>query len=327
MTQQPSQPSPLAGIHHVTAIASDPQRNVDVYAGVLGLRLVKKTVNFDDPGTYHLYYGDDLGRPGSILTFFPWPRARRGTLGSGQTTATAFAVPAGTLDAWEQRLVSGGLWVGERSRRFGEEDVLPFVDPDGLRLELVASERDDPRTGWADGPLPADLAIRGFHQVTLTVTDPAPTLRLLVEAMGMRVVASEGERTRLATGGGLPGALVDVVAAPGMPRGNVAAGSVHHVAWRTDDDQHELAWREHLLAHGQSVTPQLDRNYFRSVYFREPGGVLFELATDPPGFTADEPAASLGSTLRLPPWLESHRREIEGVLPALAAPSGFGADR
>lgn len=338
MTTSLPQPG-LAGIHHITAIATDPQRNVEVYAGVLGLRLVKKTVNFDDPGTYHLYYGDELGRPGTILTFFPWPYARRGTLGTGQATASSFAVPAGSLDAWERRLRDGGLWLDDRTRRFDDE-VLPFVDPDGMRLELVASEATATLPAWAAGPVPVDRAIRGFHGVTLTVADAEPTLRLLVETMGLRVIATAGERTRLVfaappvdsqavgqAGGPAVGTLVDVVAAPGTPRGNIAAGSVHHVAWRTASDEHELAWREHLAAAGQQITPQLDRNYFRSVYFREPGGVLFELATDPPGFTADEPPSALGTSLRLPSWLEPHRPRIEAALPALTTPASFGDAR
>jgi glyoxalase family protein len=320
-------PSPIPGIHHVTAIATDAQTNLDFYTGVLGLRLVKRTVNFDDPGTWHLYYGDATGRPGTILTFFPWPLARRGSRGAGQATATAFAVPAGSLDFWRRRLAGEGIVVDDPHRRFDEE-VLTFLDPDGLKLELVEDPGAAGRPPWADGPLPDRHAVRGFHSVTLAERRLAATADLLTAGLGFRPAGEEGRRFRFAAGGtaaGEAGSRVDLVVSPEEPPGRVAAGTVHHVAWRTADDAAQLAWRADLLARGLGVTPVQERQYFRSIYFREPGGVLFEIATDGPGFTLDEPAAELGSALRLPPWLEPRRDRIAAALPPLAAPAPAGA--
>lgn len=309
----------ILGIHHVTAIAGDPQANVDFYTKVLGLRLVKRTVNFDDPRTYHLYYGDELGRPGTILTFFPWPGAPRGRRGTGQVTVTSFSVPAGSLDGWVERLASHDVEIEGLGERFGSK-TLAFLDPDDLLLELVAEERDE-RRPWERGPVPSEHAIRGFHSVTLTESGYEATAELLTEGMEFRAVAEERDRYRFAAGGGAPGALVDIVCAPDAPPGEVAAGSVHHIAWRVAGDEEQRAWRGRLVERGLNVTPILDRQYFRSIYYREPGGVLFEIATDPPGFTVDEPPEQLGSGLRLPPWLEPHRDRIEGVLPYLRIPA------
>ncbi|MFP3941752.1 MAG: ring-cleaving dioxygenase [Thermoanaerobaculia bacterium] len=309
--------APIAGIHHVTAIATDPRRTLDFYTRVLGLRLVKRTVNFDDPGTYHLYFGDDLGRPGTVLTFFPWPLARRGIRGVGQATATAFSVPAGSLGFWQERLRGEGVAVEEPAERFGGEEGFAFQDPDGLKLELVAHEGADERPGWGRGPLPAEHAIRGFHSVTLSEQGYQATAELLTQVLGFRLVAEEGSRSRFEAGDGGPGARVDVHCAPSAPFGRVAAGSVHHVAWRVADEEAQAAWRERLAARGLNVTPVLDRQYFRSIYFREPGGVLFEIATDRPGFTLDESPDALGEALKLPPWLEPRRAEIEDALPEL----------
>ncbi len=314
----------IRGIHHVTAIARGAQANLDFYAGVLGLRLVKRTVNFDDPGTYHLYYGDEAGSPGTILTFFPWPLARLGRRGAGQATATAFAVPAGTLGRWAERLDALGVEREAPRERPGlGDEALTLFDPDGLALELVAAEGDR-RAPWAGGPVPAEMAIRGFHHVALTVWNPEGTAQVLGDVMGFRRVAEAGGRLRLAAGadekGPRPGALVDVVADPAAPRGQVSAGTVHHVAFRVAGDAEQLAWQGRLAAAGLHVTPVQDRQYFHSIYFREPGGVLFEIATDPPGFALDETVAALGEALKLPPWLEPSRREIESVLPPLALP-------
>jgi glyoxalase family protein len=312
----------LPGIHHVTAVAGDPQRNVDFYAGVLGLRLVKLTVNFDDPGTYHLYYGDGLGRPGTIMTFFPWPGAPRGVVGTGQVGTTAFSAPAASLDDWRDRLVYHGVDARRPVARF-DEQVLPFADPDGLPLEIVGVSGDE-RRGWEHGPVPASMALRGFHSVALAERDGADcrgSAALLTGAMNARLIADTGNRRRYALGIGGPGALVDILCLAGAPRGQHAAGTVHHVAWRTPDDAQQAAWRERLASAGREVTPVRDRNYFRSIYFREPGGVLFEIATDPPGFTADEPAESLGGRLMLPPWLEPNRGLLERVLPPLRLPA------
>jgi glyoxalase family protein len=317
----------VLGIHHVTAIATDPQRNVDFYTGVLGLRMVKRSVNMDDPGTHHFYYGDESGRPGTILTFFPWPLARRGSRGTGQATVTAFAVPEGSLGWWLARLEAHGVPHDDPAPRFDEE-VLAFLDPDGLKLELVTDSAAAGREPWAAGPVPGRYAVRGFHSVTLTVDDGAPTAELLTGGMGMAAAGEQGERFRFAASGGGagdPGTLVDVVADPSLGRGQVAAGTVHHVAWRVPGDREELELREALIGRGLGPTPVVDRHYFRSVYFREPGGVLFEIATDPPGFTVDEPVAELGSALRLPPWLEPQRARIEAALPPIEVPAPAAA--
>ena len=311
---------PIPGIHHVTAIAGDPQRNLDFYTGLLGLRLVKQTVNYDDPYTYHLYYGDDVGRPGGILTFFAWPDAPRGRRGTGQLTTASFSIPAPALGFWMGRFKSHGVAFVEPAGRFDEE-VLAFADPDGLALELVADPTLDTRTGWKDGPIPAEHAIRGFHGVTLSEEGYERTASLLTATLGFRPVREAGNRFRFEAGPGGPGAVVDLLCLPDAPPGRVAVGSVHHVAWRTPDNEEQKYWRGRIADLGFNVTPVIDRNYFRSIYFREPGGVLFEIATDPPGFAADEPQEQLGACLKLPPWLEPHRAEIEGRLPPLRLPT------
>jgi glyoxalase family protein len=308
----------LSGIHHVTAIGGEPQRTVDFYAGTLGLRLVKLTVNFDDPGTYHLYFGDELGRPGTILTFFPSPGSPRGHRGAGQATTVAFSVPAGSLGFWADRLTARSV-AAEPPRPRLDEEVIVLHDPDGLQLELVADPGGDTREPCEGGPVPPEHAILGLFGVTLSEAHPEPTVSLLTRAMGFREVREGDGRFRVETGGG-PGGTVDVLALPSEPRGRLAVGTVHHVAWRTPDDGEQAAWREHLMGDGLQVTPVIDRRYFRSIYFREPGGVLFEIATDPPGFAVDEPPASLGTVLRLPPWLEGARPRIQGALPPLRLP-------
>jgi glyoxalase family protein len=305
-----------SGIHHVTAIAGEPQRNVDFYAGLLGLRLVKKTVNFDDPETYHLYYGDGAGTPGSIMTFFPWGDASRGRIGAGQLTVTSFSVPAASLGYWAERLVEGGVRFEKPEERFGET-VLRFPDPDGLRLELVAAG-EDRREGWAGGPAPADHAVRGFHHVTLVVADPSRTAKLMTDTLGFRQTGEADGRIRCEAGEGGPGNTVDLVDGTGFPRGTIGVGTVHHVAFRVSDVETQLELRKKISSLGYNVTRVLDRNYFRSIYFREPGGVLFEIATDPPGFAVDE--EHLGESLKLPPWLESRRGRLEEVLPSLHVP-------
>jgi glyoxalase family protein len=324
----------IAGIHHVTAIARDPQRNVDFYTEVLGLRLVKQTVNFDDPGTYHLYFGDELGRPGTLLTFFAWPLARRGSRGAAQATAVSFGVPAGSLGWWRERLERRRVDLEPpRGRRpqFGEE-VLTLLDPDGLKLELVEQAGSAERPSWSGGPVPGEHAVRGLAGVTLTEWNPEITAELLTGVLGFALSAEEGDRRRFTAGGGsgLAGAgagagevghvgtsWLDVVGAPAAERGRISAGTVHHVAWRTAGDAEQAAWREELAGRGLRVSPILDRQYFHSIYFHEPGGVLFEIATDPPGMTADEPAASLGEHLKLPPWLEPSRATLAAALPPL----------
>ena len=313
----------IPGVHHITAIAGDPRRNVAFYIGVLGQRLVKKTVNFDDPGTYHLYYGDEVGNPGTILTFFPFTGIPRGTRGVGQVAAVAFAIPAASLAYWRERLAAHGVTIEDAETRFGER-VLAFADPDGLQLELVATEASASESVWAQGPVPAEHAIRGFHAATLWVRSHEPTRRVLTELMGFRFAGEEGDRIRYAAGDSASG-LVDVVAMPAAPQGNGAAGTVHHIAWRTPDDAEQLEWRSELARHGLNVTPVRDRQYFHSIYFREPGGVLFEIATDPPGFAIDESVAALGTGLMLPPWLETHRAELAQILPPLDTEEILGA--
>lgn len=307
-------PEPISGLHHVTSIAGDPERNVEFYTDVLGLRLVKRTVNFDDITTYHLYYGDEVGSPGTILTFFPFGGGQSGRVGRGQTSATAFVVPSGSLEYWQGRFGDLGVEYDAVEERF-DERVLPFYDHDGQPLELVTGEADiEP---WEGSDVPADHAIRGFHGVTLLSADPAAT-RDVLETMGYEATGTVEGRTRL-VGSGERAAVVDVVDDPDAARGMQGAGTVHHVAFRVPDDETQNAWREHLTEEGLRVTPQKDRQYFRSIYFREPGGVLFEFATDVPGFDRDEPVSELGSELKLPPWLEDDREAIEQQLPPLSA--------
>lgn len=308
----------VTGLHHLTAIATDPQANIDFYAGLLGLRLVKKTVNFDDPSAYHLYYGDATGTPGSIVTFFYWPGARRGQIGVGQVTAIVLSAPIASLPYWERRLAAAGVAFSARER-FGET-VLAFADPDGIPIELVAVA-DDPRTGWDQAGIPTEHALRGLHTATLTVRDAAPTEQLLTGPMGHTLVRRDGARARFVAAPGGSGRFVDVIAAPDAPRGSGAAGTIHHIAFRVADDAGELALRARLQAVGLHVSPVMDRSYFRSIYYRESGGVLFEIATGVPGFEIDEVRASLGTTLRLPRQFEPIRRNIEARLPPLAPPS------
>ncbi|HVM15015.1 MAG TPA: ring-cleaving dioxygenase [Egibacteraceae bacterium] len=307
------------GIHHVTAVASNPQANVDFYLSVLGLRLVKTTVNFDAPDTYHLYYGDEVGHPGTILTFFPWPNAPRGRHGTGQTSTVSFSVPQASLGYWKDRLAKRGVEVTAAFTRM-DEDVVVFTDPDGLQIELVAHTGTDERPPWERGPVPGEHAIRGLYAVTMAEEGYEATADLLTETLGFRHVAEEANRFRFDVGSGGPGARVDVICQPDAPRGMVAAGTVHHVAWRAPDGDTQVTWRQAIVEDGLNVTPVLDRQYFTSIYFREPGGVLLEIATDPPGFTVDEDPEHLGSSLKLPPWLEGERDQIEQALPPLKIP-------
>ncbi|MCU1273543.1 MAG: ring-cleaving dioxygenase [Bryobacterales bacterium] len=308
---------PIPGIHHVTAIAGDPQQNLDFYASVLGLRLVKLTINFDDPGTYHLYYGNETGSPGTILTFFPWPGAPQGRLGTGQTSLVSFAIPAASLKFWMERLKAHKITFDGPFPRF-DEPVLAFADPDHLQLELIAtSGGSEP---WRGGSVPAEHAIRGFHSVTLSEEGYESTAALLTSVLGFRLVGESGNRFRYVTGEGHASAIVDVLCQPELQRGVVAVGTVHHIAWRALEDAEQRAWRHEIGSRGYNVTPILDRNYFHSIYFREPGGVLFEIATDPPGFSVDEPLAELGQHLKLPSWLEPQRAQLEHILPKVKLP-------
>lgn len=309
------------GIHHVTAIAGDPQANVEFYTGVLGLRLVKVTVNYDDPPTYHLYYGDEAGHPGTILTFFPWPGAPRGRTGTGQVTVTAFAIPGGSLGFWAERLKTHEVEFAGPSPRFDEE-VIALRDRDGLHLELVTGRKGSDTNPPPDGALPGKHAIQRFQGVTMAVEGYERTAALLTATLGLREAGAMGNRFRYSVGEGGAQGFVDLLCLPSAPRGRVAVGTVHHIAWRTPDDQRQRAWRTEIARLGYNVTPILDRSYFHSIYFREPGGVLFEIATDPPGFAVDEPPEQLGRRLILPGWLESARGELAKELPALRGPQG-----
>jgi len=310
----------IPGIHHITAIAGDPQRNLDFYTNILGLRLVKLTVNFDDPGTYHFYFGNEVGSPGSILTFFPWPHASRGVVGSGQVTATTFAIPAGSAPYWRSHLSNHGVSATELGERFGET-VVALSDPDGLPLELVATSHANPRLAWQHSPVEHQHAICGFHSATLSEEGYEQTARLLTDTMGLSLVGNEGNRFRYQSGSGGAGAIVDVLCAPDGRFGRLGTGTVHHIAWRTPDAAQQLQWRSDLSRLGYNVTPVVDRTYFQSIYYREPGGVLFEIATDPPGFAIDEAKDHLGERLMLPRQYESQRAALEGVLPRLTLPS------
>ncbi|MGH7242907.1 MAG: ring-cleaving dioxygenase [Phycisphaerales bacterium] len=317
-SQQTSGSQRISGIHHVTAITSDAQKNIDFYCGVLGLRLVKRTVNFDDPGSYHLYYGDELGRPGTILTFFAWPGARRGRISQPQVSSTAFAIAKGSIDFWKQRLEANGVSFNVAPARFGDQ-VLAFTDFDGMQMELIAS--DDPRTPWAAGTVPVEHAIRGFHSVSLSERDQQVTADVLTKTLGFAAAGVDGNRFRFVASD-KSGGVVDLLLVTGGMEGTMGAGTVHHVAFRTPDDASEEAWRRLLVEQGFHVSPVMDRNYFHSIYFREPGGVLFEIATDIPGFSVDEPAESLGMELKLPEQFESARARIESHLPKIRLPQG-----
>jgi glyoxalase family protein len=309
----------MPGIHHITAIAGDPQRNLDFYAGVLGLRLVKLTVNFDDPGSYHLYYGDEIGRPGSILTFFPWPGGTNGRQGAGQIATIGLAIPPAALGFWIERLISRGIKHEGPSRRF-DEQVLAFSDPDGLLIELVATAAALGTAPWSDGPVAPEHAVRGLHGATIWEDGNTGTGDFLQRIMGLASVGEDAGLLRYTAEGSGPGLVVNLRRAAGFWRGAGGVGTVHHMAFRAANDEEQLARRAEIESSGVDITPVIDRQYFHSVYFREPGGVLFELATDNPGFDIDEAVSELGSHLKLPPMYEPSRERIERVLPPLRLP-------
>jgi glyoxalase family protein len=311
--------SKIHGIHHITCIAGDPQENLDFYVGLLGMRLVKKSVNQDDPKTYHLFYADAEGRPGTDLTFFPWTGGVPGRKGVGLTVELLLAVPPETLDFWSNRLEQHGVGLGGLETRFGER-TLPFRDPHGLEIALV--ETSDPRsfTPWDGSPVPPDRQIRGLHAARLWQRSLSASADFLTEVMGFEKLDSNDGWHRFGVSGGGSGRQLDIRELPDERRGRWGTGSVHHVAWRVPDEGAELAVRERVAAAGRNPTEVIDRFWFKSVYFLEPGGVLFELATDGPGFTVDEDLNDLGEGLILPPWLEDRRPEIEAALPSLEAP-------
>jgi len=311
----------LSGIHHITAICSDPQKNINFYKKLLGLRLVKLTVNFDDPTTYHLYYGDEIGHPGTILTFFPWSNAPKGYRGTGQAVTTSFLVPQNSIEYWKNRLKNNDVCFDEPTKRFEDEQVIRLYDPDGLELELVAhssADENDERF-WKDGPISYENGIRGFYSVSLSEEGYERTSEILGE-LGYKMIANEGNRFRyqLENAQGIAGSkILDVLCLPYTPNGIIGIGTVHHIAFRTPSDEKQKSIRDSIIQIGLNPTPVLDRTYFHSVYFREPGGVLFEIATDPPGFTVDQKIQDLGKRLMLPRWLEPVREKLERVLPKI----------
>ena len=306
----------IQGIHHITAIAGNAQRNYNFYTRVLGLRMVKRTVNFDDPGTYHFYYGNENGEPGTILTFFPWEGIVNGRAGTGMATGIGYSVPAGSLEFWADRFSANKVKQGPIAERLGET-YLPFEDPDGLKLELIVPKHADNRNAWTTKEISATAATKGFHGVTLTLKSIKPTAAILTDIFGYELKEQEGNRFRYVTPADVPASVVDLVEDPEGLRGLSGGGTNHHVAFRVPNEAVQAEFREKILSKGLHITPKINRDYFYSLYFREPGGVLFELATDNPGFTVDEPLAELGSQLKLPTQYEGMRKEIETSLPAL----------
>ena len=305
----------LLGLHHITAIAGDAQRNYDFYTKALGLRLVKKTVNFDDPQTYHFYFGDEIGNPGTILTFFPWANVRQGKNGAGMATEIGYSVSKGSLDFWKARFEKLSIRY-ENRERFNEKQIA-FQDPDGLWLTLIEAKQNDERKGFETAEIKADVAIKGFHSVTLTLNNIKATAAILTEVFGYKQVAQEDNLFRYQTDAVQNAAIVDLLEMPQAQRGVNAAGTNHHVAFRVKDEEAQMAFREKILARGLQITPKIDRDYFFSLYFREPGGVLFEIATDNPGFATDETVENLGSSLQLPDQYKAMREKIEKGLPKL----------
>lgn len=334
----------ILGIHHITAIAGNPQKNVDFYTTFLGLRLVKLTVNFDDPQTYHFYYGDEIGRPGTILTFFPWQYMPTGFRGTGQVVTISFLIPENSMEYWISRLKSHGISFTGPTKRFDEdEQVITFYDPDGMELELVASDVAKERKNhiWKKGPIPEDYATRGFYSATLSLEGYARTAAILTENMGFSKIKNEGNRFRFKIVDkekiidnfytnkqkreldllNSSSDVVDIVCLPATQRGSMGVGTVHHIAWRTPTYESQIIMRKNIITTGLDATPVIDRKYFHSVYFREPGGVLFEIATDPPGFMIDQKYEELGQKLLLPEWLEPERNYLEKMLPKVTTPS------
>lgn len=307
------------GLHHVTCIAGDAQENLDFYVSLLGMRLVKRSVNQDDPGTYHLFYADRVGNPGTDFTFFPWPNMEPGRPGIGLTIETSFAVPSGSLSYWQERLGQYGVDYGSSQQRFGET-TLAFQDPHGLQIALVETDDERQFVPWENSPVPPECQLRGMHAVRLWERQLGPTETVLTELMGFTHIGTEDGWQRYGVEGGVSGTLIEVRELPDERRGQWGTGSVHHVAWRVKDSDEQMALRERLIRGGLRPTPQIDRFWFKSVYYKEPGGVLFELATDGPGFDRDEDMEHLGEQLILPPWLEPNRGEIEAALPSLAMP-------
>jgi glyoxalase family protein len=306
----------ILGLHHITAIADNAKRNLDFYTQVLGVRLVKKTVNFDDPGTYHFYFGNEEGTPGTILTFFPWEGIGKGTNGSGLATHIGYSVPKGSLEFWKNRFQQFNVNF-EEGEIFGEK-LISFQDPDGLQIQFIESATPDNRKVWTTDDIKDENALKGFHNITLTLKKADPTIKVLTDIFGYDLQKQEGERYRFSTDAIDTANLVDIIENDKIAAGRNAAGTNHHVAFRVKDDNVLMEFREKVMSAGLSITPKIDRDYFYSLYFREPGGVLFEIATDNPGFTVDEPLNELGQNLKLPKQYEAMRIQIEEALPKLS---------
>ncbi|MBD1431513.1 ring-cleaving dioxygenase [Sphingobacterium sp. DN00404] len=306
----------ILGLHHITAIANEAKRNLDFYTKVLGVRLVKKTVNFDDPGTYHFYFGNKSGEAGTILTFFPWEGIGRGRNGAGMATHIGYSVPQGALDFWKERLKHYHIPYAE-GEIFGEK-LISFEDPDGLQLQFIEPAATDSRIVWTTDEITEDFALKGFHNTTLTLQNKDATAKVLTDILGYELQKQEDNRYRFITDAIDTANFIDLIETPSATRGHQAAGTNHHIAFRVKDDNVLMAFREKVVSAGLHITPKIDRDYFYSLYFREPGGVLFEIATDNPGFTVDEPLVELGTALKLPKQFEGMRSEIEQVLPALS---------
>ena len=306
----------ILGLHHITAIAGNAQRNYDFFTKILGLRMVKKTVNFDDPKTYHFYFGDESGTPGSIITFFPWEGVKKGKNGVGMATEIGYSVPEGSLDFWKERFEKHGVEFGKTREQFGEE-YLAFRDPDGLNLKLVVPKHSDERQAWETDEINSDVAIKGFHSVTLILNNVGPTAGILTDIFGYELEEKEDDFYRYKTSTVENAAIIDIHQDPTAERGINAGGTNHHIAFRVKNEEAQMYFRDKIREKGLQITEKIDRDYFFSLYFREPGGVLFEIATDNPGFTRDESLAELGSTLKLPSQYEDARDRIEKLLPEL----------
>ena len=315
----------VRGIHHITCISGDAQENLDFYSGVLGMRLVKRSVNQDAPDTYHLFYADAEGRPGTDLTFFPWPGMPPARDGTGLPMEVALAVPSGTLGYWADRLARYGVQPEEPATRFGER-TLTAKDPHGLPFALAETDAREDFASWSSSPVPEARQIRGLHGVRLWERNLAATAQFLTGPLGFSALGEEDGWQRFAASGGGSGRIADIREMPNVQRGAWGVGGVHHVAWRAPDDEAQLTLRSQVAESGRRPTPVIDRFWFKSIYFTEPGGALFEIATDGPGFAIDEDPAALGERLILPPWLEPNREEIERGLPALRVPSVVARD-
>ena len=310
----------ILGIHHITAMASDAQRNIDFYVSILGLRFVKKSINQDAPDVYHLYYGDEVGSPGTAMTFFPFGRSARGTRGNGEISRVGFAVPIPSINFWINHLSKNGISFSGPERKY-ENDIISFLDPDGMMIELVFSDKQILKFPWKQGPIPVEHAIRNFFGVTMNLASIEDSAAVLNNVLGFHSVFQNGNTHRFLIGKGSDEAAIDIIVNPNIPFARQSAGSVHHIAWRVKDFAAHEEWQHHIEQSGLSPTEVIDRFYFHSIYFREPGGILYEIASDNPGFQVDETLEELGTHLMLPPWYEIHREKIERALSPISIPA------